>query len=261
MLGLLFSSMDVGLTLAGFVVGLLVGLTGMGGGAIMTPFLISVVGVGPIVAVGTDLVYNAATKIVGAWLHARQGTVDFDLVKRIAMGSLPAGLAAVAALSLLPGFGVDADQAVRRALGAVLVLVAVVMLSRLIGARDRIASEQWRATLSGPGTIAAGAIVGALVGFTSVGSGALLVPFLVYVFPMSPARIVGTDVFHAAILVTVSGVAHAQGGTVDWPLAGTLLVGSIPGVTIGSWMAPRAPVRILRAGIASLLLITGLSLI
>jgi len=251
---------DAGLVAAGFVVGLLVGLTGMGGGAVMTPFLISVVGIGPVVAVGTDLVYSAATKIVGAWLHTRQQTVDFALVKRLAMGSIPAGLAAVAAISFLPSVGVDADQAVRRALGAVLILVALVILCRMFAVGERAVPERWRAALEGRGTIVAGAVVGALVGFTSVGSGALLVPFLIYVYPLSPARVVGTDVFHAAILVSVTGLAHAQGGTVDWPLAATLLAGSIPGVTVGTWMAPRAPVRVLRAGLASLLLITGLSL-
>ncbi len=165
-----------------------VGLTGMGGGAVMTPFLISVVGIGPVVAVGTDLIYSAATKIVGAWLHTRQGTVDFALVKRLAMGSVPAGLAAVAAIRFLPAAGVDADQAVKRALGAVLILVAIVMLCRLFVAQNRNLPERWRAALEGRGTIVAGIVVGALVGFTSVGSGALLVPFLICVYPLSPAQ-------------------------------------------------------------------------
>jgi uncharacterized membrane protein YfcA len=252
--------LDFGLVAAGFFVGLLVGLTGMGGGAIMTPFLISAIGVAPVTAVGTDLIYSAATKVVGGWLHARQGTVDFGLVKRLAIGSVPAGLVAVAAIGFLPAAGVDANQAVRRALGAVLILVAVVMLVRIFAARERALPERWRTALEGRGTIAAGAIVGALVGFTSVGSGALLVPFLMAVFPLQPARIVGTDVVHAAILVSVTGLAHAHGGTVNWPLVATLLAGSIPGISLGTWMAPRAPVRILRAGLASLLLITGLSL-
>lgn len=251
---------DPGLVAAGFLVGLLVGLTGMGGGAVMTPFLISVVGISPVLAVGTDLIYSAATKIVGAWLHTRQQTVDFALVKRLAIGSVPAGLAAVGVVSMLPAVGVDANQAVKRALGAVLVLVAIVMLCRIFAMRERPFPERWRVALEGRGTIAAGVIVGALVGFTSVGSGALLVPFLICVYPLSPAKVVGTDVFHAAILVTVTGLAHAQGGAVDWVLAATLLAGSIPGVSIGTWLAPRAPVRILRAGLASLLLITGLSL-
>ena len=252
---------DFPLVAAGFVVGLLIGLTGMGGGALMTPFLISVVGVGPVMAVGTDLIYSAVTKIVGAWLHVRQRTVDIGLVRRLALGSIPGGLLAVASIDLLRGAGVDADVAVRRALGAVLVLVAFVMLCRVFFGTERPLPERWRRVLEGWGTMVAGFVVGALVGFTSVGSGALLVPFLVCVFPLSPARVVGTDVFHAAILVTVTGVAHAHGGAVDWPLVVTLLLGSIPGISIGTWMAPRAPVRALRLGLASLLLITGWSLI
>jgi uncharacterized membrane protein YfcA len=251
---------DPGLVVAGFLVGLLVGLTGMGGGAIMTPFLIAVVGVSPVMAVGTDLIYSAVTKIVGAWLHVRQRTVDLGLVKRLALGSMPGGLLAVALIDLLPGAGVDADLAVRRALGAVLMVVAVVILCRIFVGNERGLPERWRRTLEGRGTVVAGFVVGALVGFTSVGSGALLVPFLICVFPLSPARVVGTDVFHAAILVTVTGVAHAQGGAVDWALVVTLLLGSIPGISIGTWMAPRAPVRILRVGLASLLLMTGWSL-
>jgi uncharacterized protein len=253
-------TIDPALVAAGFLVGMFVGLTGMGGGAVMTPFLISVVGIGPVVAVGTDLIYSAATKIVGAWLHTRQATVDFALVKRLAMGSVPAGLAAVATIRFLPTAGVDADQAVKHALGAVLILVAIVMLCRLFVAQERGLPERWRAALEGRGTIVAGIIVGALDGFTSVGSGAPLVPFLICVYPLSPARVVGTDVFHAAILVSVTGLAHAQSGSVDWLLAVTLLMGSIPGVTLGTWIAPRAPARALRVGLAGLLLMTGLSL-
>lgn len=251
--------MDLSLPLAGFLVGVLVGLTGMGGGALMTPFLILVVGIRPVVAVGTDLVYSAVTKIVGAALHVRQQTVDVRLAMRLAATSLPAGLAAVALIRLLAGTGVDADQAVRRALGVVLVVVAVVMLSRMLG-RPVAVSDRWRAALRGHGTLVAGAVVGAVVGFTSVGAGTLLVPFLIAVFPSSPARVVGTDVFHAAMLVTVTGLAHAHGGAVDWRLVTMMLAGSIPGVAIGSWMAPRMPVRFLRAGLASLLLVTGVTL-
>jgi uncharacterized membrane protein YfcA len=249
------------LPITGFAVGLLVGLTGMGGGAVLTPFLILVLGTRPIVAVGTDLVYGAITKITGAYVHWRQGTVDMVLVRRLAIGSVPAGLAAVAMLHLLPASGVDVDAAVRRALGGVLVLVAVVMLARLSGVSPAGLPEFWRRRLQGRATVVTGAVVGALVGFTSVGSGSLLVPYLVAVFPRNTAQVVGTDVFHAAILVTATAVAHAQSGVVDWPLAASLLVGSLPGVAVGSWLAPRMPVRALRVGLASLLLVTGLTLI
>jgi uncharacterized membrane protein YfcA len=247
--------------LSGFLVGLLVGLTGMGGAALMTPFLILVLGTRPVVAVGTDLAYGSLTKLVGAFLHWRQGTVDLPLVKRLAIGSLPAGLFGVAALRMMPTAGVDADDAVRRALGAVLILVAAVLLIRILGVRLPEMPERWRTSLQGRGTIVVGAIVGALVGFTSVGSGSLLVPFLVAIFPLTSAQVVGTDVFHAAILVTVTAVGHAQGGFVDWGIVAGLLVGSIPGVALGSWMAPRVPARALRVGLAALLLVTGITLV
>jgi hypothetical protein len=252
--------MDLTLPITGFFVGLLIGLTGMGGGALMTPFLIIVLGTRPLVAVGTDLVYGAVTKIAGAYLHWRQGTVDVKLALRLAKASVPGGLAAVLALRLFPD-AAEADLAVRRVLGVALICVAVLLVARLRGSLPLPMPERWRVRLQGSGTYAVGGTVGALVGFTSVGSGSLLVPFLVSVFPLSAAQVVGTDVFHAAILITATAAGHAQGGAVDWPLAGSLLIGSVPGVTLGSWMAPHLPSRALRAGLAGLLFLTGLNLL
>jgi uncharacterized protein len=252
---------DATLPLAGFFVGVLVGLTGMGGGAIMTPFLILVLGTKPIVAVGTDLVYGAVTKIVGAVIHWRQGTVDLRLAGRLAVASVPSGVGAVIVLRWIDDSSGDADAVIRRTLGSVLILVAGVLLARLAGLIPDGIPDQWRRRLEGRGTYVAGAVVGALVGFTSVGSGSLLVPLLACVFPTSAARIVGTDVFHAAILVTATAYGHAQGGTVDWPLAAALLAGSLPGVAVGSWIAPRAPARLLRGAVAGLLLLTGVTLV
>ena len=253
--------MDLTLPLMGFFIGTLIGLTGMGGGALMTPFLILVLGTRPMVAVGTDLVYGAITKLAGAGLHWRQGTVDVRLALRLAAASVPAGVLAVLTMRIMGESGADADLVVRRALGIVLILVAVVLIARIRGAQLMPMPERWRLILQGRGTYVAGAIVGAMVGFTSVGSGSLLVPFLVSVYPLTSARIVGTDVFHAAILITVTAAGHAQGGTVDWPLAMNLLVGSVPGVVVGSWMAPRVPSTALRVGLAILLLLTGVNLL
>jgi len=253
--------MDLTLPATGFFVGILIGLTGIGGGAIMTPFLILVLGTRPVVAVGTDLVYGAVTKIVGAYFHWRQGTVDLQLVRRLATASVPGGLLAVALLRTMPRSGVDADVAVRRVLGVVLIVVALLMVARLRGGTMLAIPERWRKPLQGAGTYAIGGLVGALVGFTSVGSGSLLVPFLVSVYPLTTPQIVGTDVFHAAILVTATAAAHAQGQSVDWLLASSLLLGSIPGVTIGSWMAPRVSSRWLRVALAVLLFLTGVNLI
>ncbi|MBI3047434.1 MAG: sulfite exporter TauE/SafE family protein [Acidobacteria bacterium] len=252
--------MDPTLPLAGFAVGVLIGLTGMGGGALMTPFLILVLGTRPVIAVGTDLVYGAATKLVGAYLHWRQRTVDLGLALRLAAASVPAGLAAVVALRLFPD-AAAADRAVRHALGIALIAVALLLMARVRSALPLPLPARWRRALQGGGTYVAGALVGALVGFTSVGSGSLLVPFLVSVFPLAAAQVVGTDVFHAAILVGVTASAHAQGGSVDWPLAAALLTGSLPGVAVGSWMTTRLPSRAVRAALSVLLLVTGVSLV
>lgn len=252
--------MDPIIPATGFAVGVLIGLTGMGGGALMTPFLIIILGTRPVVAVGTDLMYGAVTKMVGAFLHWRHGTVDMPLVKRLAMGSVPGGLLAVAAVRAIPE-SQDADLAVRRALGLALLFVSAILLSRAVGIRLPALPGRWRAALQDRGTIAVGALVGALVGFTSVGSGSLLVPFLVAIFPLTPAQVVGTDVFHGAILVTATAAGHAQGGSVDWRIAAGLLAGSVPGVALGSWLAPRLPAPALRLGIAILLLLTGVNLL
>ena len=252
--------MDFTLPVAGFVVGILIGLTGMGGGAVMTPFLIIALGTRPVVAVGTDLVYGAVTKLTGAYVHWRHGTVDVRLALRLATASVPAGLLAVAALRLIPDAR-DADLAVRRTLGIVLIAVALLLIVRVRGALLLPMPERWRRRLQGRATYLAGAVVGSLVGFTSVGSGSLLVPFLATVFPLTAAKIVSTDVFHAAILISVTAAGHAQGGAVDWHLAASLLIGSVPGVTLGSWMAPHIPSRALHAGLAGLLLLTGINLI
>jgi uncharacterized membrane protein YfcA len=251
--------MDPTLPLTGFFVGILIGLTGIGGGALMTPFLILVLGVRPVIAVGTDLAYGAVTKLAGAYLHWRQGTVDVRLVWRLAAASVPAGLLAVGATRWLPDGNID--LAIRQTLGVVLVLVALLLLTYVAIGDAALVPARWRERLQGSGTYVVGAMVGALVGFTSVGSGSLIVPFLVAIYPLSTAKVVGTDVFHAAILVTATALGHAQGGVVDWTLAGSLLLGSIPGVTLGSWMAPRLPPRILRAGLAVLLLVTGYNLL
>ena len=253
--------MDLTLPATGLVVGLLIGLTGIGGGAVMTPFLILVLGTRPVVAVGTDLVYGAVTKAAGAWLHWRQGTVDMRLALRLAAASVPAGVLAVLALQTLPASTDAADAAVRRALGVVLILVAILMAVRLRSDVALAVPERWRRFLQGPGTYIVGAVVGGLVGFTSVGSGSLLVPFLVSVYPMATSRIVGTDVFHAALLVTATAAGHVRGDTVDWGLAASLLIGSVPGVMIGSWMAPKVSSRALRAALIVLLLLTGVKML
>jgi uncharacterized membrane protein YfcA len=252
--------MDPALPITGFALGLCIGLTSMGGGALMAPFLILIVGVRPVVAVGTDLAYGAITKLFGAAVHWREETVDLPVVKRLAAGSIPGGVVAALAVPLLGAGGYDMDAILRRAIGAVLVLVGVTLLLRVVVDRFR-QPRAWSPRLQGAGTTAFGAIAGFAVGLTSIGSGSLITPFLMMAYPLSPARVVGTDLFHAAILVSVTALVHAGTGSVNWMLVSGLLVGSLPGVVIGSWLAPRLPAPLLRLGLVSVLLTSGLKLI
>lgn len=245
-----------------FGVGMLIGLTSMGGAALMAPFLILIVGVPPVTAVGTDLAYGAVTKIVGAAVHLRQGTVDLTVVKRLASGSIPGGLAGALVVVLLPRITRDAERYVQRAIGVLLVLVAVILLARMIALFPKMApSPKQLQFLHNRGTVIWGAVVGFCVGATSVGSGSLLAPFLLLLFPYATAKVVGTDVCHAAVLVSVTGLAHAVSGGVQWNLVPVLLLGSIPGVLLGSRLATRIPARPLRTGLAALLLLTGYRMI
>lgn len=245
-----------------FGVGVLIGLTSMGGAALMAPFLILVVGIRPVTAVGTDLVYGAITKIVGAWVHLQQGTVDLPVVRKLAVGSVPGGIAGSMVVILLPHITHNADHYIQRAIGALLLMVAMVLLARILTFTPAaIPSVRKLRFLQERGTIIWGAVVGFCVGATSVGSGSLLAPFLLLLYPSNTSRVVGTDVCHAAILVSVTGIAHATSGGVEWNLVPTLLMGSIPGVLLGSRLATRIPSRPLRTGLAALLLFTGYRMI
>jgi uncharacterized protein len=249
------------LLLLSFFVGFLVGTTSMGGAALMTPVLILVFGVKPVLAVGTDLLYSAATKLVGAWMHWRQGSVDFKVVRQLATGSIPSGLMGVLVASIQHRRGVMMDEYVRHVLGVALVLVAAVLLARSLGVRmpnPFIAAVQRHRQR---GIMTWGAFVGFAVGLTSVGSGSLITPFLLTLFPNEPARAVGTDVFHAALLVSATAVLYTGVGAVEWQLIPVLLAGSVPGVLLGSYLTPRLPVRTLRFGLGVVLFATGLKLV
>ena len=246
------------LLLMSFAVGILIGITSMGGAALMAPFLILVLGVRPVTAVGTDLVYGAITKIVGAWVHLRQGTVDLAAVRRLAMGSVPGGLMGSLAVVLLPHYTHNAEHYVRTAIGVLLIAVAVILLARiLVRLPEGPAGPPGGRFLYERGTVIWGWVVGFCVGATSVGSGSLMAPFLMLLYPSKTSKVVGTDVFHAAILVSVTGLVHGISGGVEWNLVPVLLAGSIPGVLAGSRLAPLVPARPLRIGLAAVLLWTG----
>ena len=249
--------MDWALTLSGFVVGALVGLTGVGGGALMTPVLVVGFGIPPLVAVGTDLVFAAATKSLGVLAHARRAAVDWRLVGLMALGSLPASLATIRFLHDGSARGLDIGPWVETALGAALVLTALALLWRRPGpAADAPVPRRagW--------TVAAGALLGFLVTLTSVGAGALGVVLLSLLHPrLSTPRVVGTDLAHAVPLAALAGAGHWQLGNVDGALLAALLLGSLPGIWFGARLAHGLSERLTRPLLAAVLTAIGIKLI
>jgi uncharacterized protein len=249
----------------GLGVGILIGMTGIGGGSLMTPLLILVVGTPPVTAIGTDLAYGAVTKTVGGIKHWRQKTVDLKLSTWMAFGSVPAAVLGVIALEWLERTtGGDFTPLLIAVLaGAILftgtlTLVRAIFLKQLIAReRDTIANMDRRHKV---GAVCVGAFVGFMLGVTSAGSGALIALALILLFHLTPKRVVGTDVFHAAILLWAAGLSHIVAGNVDFVLAGTILLGSVPGVWIGSHLSVRLPAGTLRTILGVVLIGAGLGL-
>ncbi len=245
--------------LSGLFVGFLVGLTGVGGGSLMTPLLVLLFGIHPTTAVGTDLLYAAATKCVGTLVHQGSHTVEWRIVRRLAWGSVPATALTLIALRLTGSHTQHASHVITFVLGVALVLTAVATLFRAwtvgaITARFGEPSEAQAARL----TVLAGVVLGVLVSISSVGAGAIGVTALIVLYPKVPlVRIVGSDIAHAVPLTLLAGLGHWTMGDVDWALCGSLLVGSIPGIIIGSLLAPRLPEPGLRPVLAAVLLLVG----
>ncbi len=252
---------DLGLLFMSFLVGLLVGLTSMGGAALMTPFLILVLRVRPVLAVGTDLAYGAITNMAGAVMHWRQGTVDMRVVRYLACGSVPGAALGFLLMRQLRSHGYDVDLYLRRALGGVLVAVALLMFVRTVSGKFPEPRADFLKRYRCPVTVAWGGLVGFAVGLTSVGSGSLVAPFLLMLYPGMPARVVGTDVFHASVLISAAAALHIEAGDVAWRLLPYLLMGAVPGVLVGSYLAPRLPARTMRLGLSLVLLTTGVKLV
>ncbi len=253
--------LDAFVVLIGFGIGFLVGMTGIGGSAFMAPLLILGFDVSPSVAVGTDLVYSIPTKWVGAWQHHRQGHVRWHAVWLLARGSVPAALAGAYMVTHWVHADAALEDALRRVLGASLLLVSTLMLwqmSRMGSNRQALVRDVW---FHHPRVITLwGAIVGLMVGITSVGSGSLLVPFLL-LLPLSAQEVVGTDVAHAAVLVTAAGLVHLLGETVNVTLSLYLFMGALPGIVLGARLTRFVSERRLRGILAVLLLITSLHLL
>jgi uncharacterized membrane protein YfcA len=256
--------MDFRVAVLGLVVGLLVGLTGMGGGALMTPALILLGWARPMVAVGTDLMWSTLTKSVGAFIHFRQGTVDFSVVRRLAMGSIPGALAGVALLAHVHvKHGDTTDRIIVRILAVALACVALSLIARSFWGSQIRARLQLDVTGHFPWlTPAIGAVVGFLVSLTSVGSGSLIVASLVLIYPTLPLRrIVGSDILHGLLLVGVSALGHLGLGSFNSSLLASLLLGSIPGVWLGSKMSLVFPEKVLGAVMGGTLLFLSYKLV
>ena len=257
--------MDPLVVLFGLGVGVLIGLTGIGGGSLMTPLLVLFAGISPVVAIGTDLAYGAITKTLGGWRHWRKGTVDMGVSMWLAVGSVPGALVGVWLLDRLHGaYGESFEPALLASIAVALVIVAVTILGRALFmpklvARERHTVPQTRRTKIT--AVAIGAVLGLILGVTSVGSGALIGLALILVFQLTPHRVVGTDVFHAAILLWVAGFAHFASGNVDFALMGTILLGSVPGVWIGSALVDIVPVGFLRPTLGCVLLGSALGVL
>lgn len=248
----------------GLGVGILVGMTGIGGGSLMTPLLILVFGIKPVTAIGTDLAYGAVTKTLGGWRHWRQATVDLSVSTWMALGSVPAAVLGVVALKAFQrGDKASFDDIVLIAVGAALLLCGIAMLARRL-LSSSIDEEREQAELTQANRLAAvgfGLAIGFVLGVTSAGSGSLITVALILVFRLTPRRVVGTDVFHAAILLWAAALAHLVAGDIDYGLAGTILLGSLPGVWIGSSLTTRVPVAGLRTSLGLLLVGAGLALV
>ncbi|MGH8754031.1 MAG: sulfite exporter TauE/SafE family protein [Burkholderiales bacterium] len=252
--------MDWLYTISGFAVGFIVGLTGVGGGSLMTPLLVLGFGIVPATAVGTDLLYAAITKMGGVWVHGRRSNVDWRIVGLLASGSLPASLVTVWALKKYAVETASFNSLITTTLGIALILTALVLIfrERLQKFVKHHVGELWHERHPVAATVATGLLLGVLVTISSVGAGALGVAALTFLYPrLAAVKIVGTDIAHAVPLTAVAGLGHMTLGTVDFTLLASLILGSLPGIYLGSHVSVKVPERVLRQILASMLVLIG----
>lgn len=257
--------MDWMYTLSGFLVGFTVGVTGVGGGSLMTPLLVLVFGVSPATAVGTDLLYASLTKTLGGWVHGKRGTVDWKVFGLLAMGSLPAAVITIALLKYLALEETTLRSLVSGMLSIALLVTGVVLLFkdqiRKLGRRRDGTMYELHYRYLPAATIITGAVVGMLVTVSSIGAGVLGTVAVLFLYPRMPAvKVVGTDIVHAVPLTALAGMGHMALGTVDLVLLGGLLLGSLPGIYLGSHLSAKVPEKVLRPLLATLLLVIGLKM-
>jgi len=254
--------MDFAFSLAGLVVGIAVGATGVGGGSLMTPILILFYGITPTVAVGTDLIYASLSKAFGVGLHSRNGSLDWRLVGWMSLGSVPAALLTLLFLHQQPA-GESLDRLIKLSLSIAIVVTAaftvvqeplMALLRRSPAEAEAI--EHWRGQK--PMTVLCGVVVGALVTISSVGAGVIGMMMLLLLYPRHPPiRLVGSDLAHAVLITAIAGAGHAGLGSVDWAMLGALLVGAIPGIYIGTRIGFRLNAKALKRMISTLLILVG----
>jgi len=274
---------DYRISLVGLLIGFLVGLTGMGGGSLLAPIMILFFRIPPVWAVGTDIAYSTVTKALGSIVHIRQKNVNFKVALWLACGSVPATLLSVGLVQYIrKHYGAVVNGVILHALGFTLVLVAVMLvlkpfimryfnqrrlekqkqeaLSGEISSTER--SKNWEKRYRPIVTAMVGAVVGFLVGLTSVGSGTLIIVSIAFLFPrLTSKELVGTDIFQAFMLLASGAIAYIVAGTINWPIVGMLLIGSLPGVYLGSKSSKFIPERYMRPVLATVLAVSGLKLI
>lgn len=254
--------MEIGIIIMGMFVGFLVGLTGVGGAALLTPILM-LIGINPIVAVGTDLFYNSITKLFGTIQHWRKKTINGRLVLYFSFGSIPGAVIAIVLPRVFDFYFQNLELIIKHSIGYVLIFVAAAMIFQnffsnrfetKLGETDAIKGKKGL-------TILIGFFLGFVVGLTSIGSGSLFALALLYIYRIKTSSVVGTDIAHAFGLVTVAGILHAGLGNVDYLLAFNLLIGSIPGVILGSNLSTKVPAKPLRFILAVILFISGIKIL
>lgn len=256
--------MNLTYVISGFAVGTLVGLTGVGGGSLMTPLLTLLFGVSPTVAVGTDLAFASITKATGTFTHRLRGTVDWHVVRLLCYGALPAALLATVSLKYFGSLNKEIGQVIRYsiAVSVLLTVVALLFKGKMLEWLNRHPEKQLHGTPLAAATIFSGIVLGTLVTISSIGAGAIGATLLVLLYPRMPAaHIAGTDIAYAVPLTAIAAIGHWWLGSINWELLGTLLIGSLPGITIGSMAARAVPEKFLRGLLATTLTLVAAKLV
>jgi len=258
--------MEFSYTIIGFIVGFIVGMTGVGGGSLMTPILVLGFGIKPAIAVGTDLLYAAITKSGGVFVHQKHGNIQWPVVILLSLGSVPASICSIFIIKHLDASGINYDNLIMSTLSVALILTALFLLTRnqlhKFSQKEKFeALKLLHRKYRKPVTIFAGVLIGILVTLSSVGAGVIGAAFLFFLYPRLKAiQIVATDLAHAIPITTIAGLGHAHIGTVNYTLLGSLLIGSLPGIYLGSHFGSFLPDKIMRPILASMLLIIGIRL-